>query len=43
MSTSFFKEARKMRNSSNFVAWMIRWEIIVDDNDIWEYIQGKVP
>ena len=33
MYTPFFKEAEKLRNSSNFVAWKIMLEIIVNDND----------
>jgi len=42
MSSSFFKEHEKLGDSSNFVAWKIRLEIIADNNDVLEYIQGKV-
>jgi len=41
MSTSYFKENEKLGDSSNFAAWKIRLEIVVDDNNVWEYIQGK--
>jgi len=43
MSSSFFKEHEKLGDSSNFVAWKIKLEIIVDNNDVLEYIRGKVP
>jgi len=43
MSSSFFKVNEKLGNSSNFVAWKIKLEIIADNNDVLEYIQGKVP
>ena len=42
MSSSFCKDYEKLGDSSNFLAWKIRLEIIVDNNDILEYIQGKV-
>ena len=42
MYNSFFKENEKFGNSSNFSAWKIKLEIIVEDNDGLEYIQGKV-
>jgi len=41
MSTSYFNEVEKLEDSSNFVTWKIRLEIIADDNDVWEYIQGE--
>jgi len=40
---SFFKENENLGNSSNFAAWKVRLEIIVDNTDVSEYIQGKVP
>ena len=40
--SSFFKENQKLGDSSNFVAWKFRLEIIDDNNDVFEYIQGKV-
>ena len=43
MYTSFFKENEKLCVSSNFFAWKIRLEIMVDNNDALEYIQGNVP
>ena len=43
MTTSYFKEVEKLGDSFNFAAWKIRLEIISDDNDVLEYIQGKVP
>lgn len=42
MSTSYFKKNEKLGDSSNFATWKIRLQIIADDNDVWEYIQGKV-
>jgi len=41
MSSYFFKEHEKLGDSSNFVAWKIRLEIIANNNDVLEYIQGK--
>ena len=32
-----------MGDSSNFVAWKVRLEIIAVNNDVLDYIQGKVP
>lgn len=43
MSTSYFKENEKLGDSSNYVAWKIRLEIILEDNNVLEYIQEKVP
>lgn len=40
--SSFFKENEKLHDSSNFVAWKVKLEIIVDNNDVLDYIQGKV-
>ena len=42
MSTSYFKNTYKLGDSSNFVAWKIRLEIISKDNDVLKYLQGKV-
>ena len=43
MYSSFFKENEKLGDSSNIVSCKIRLEIIVDNNDALEYIQGMVP
>lgn len=43
MSTSYFKGNEKLSESSNFSTWEIRLEVILDDNDVLEYLQGKVP
>jgi len=43
MYSSFFKENEKFGNSYNFATWKIKLEITTDKNDVWEYIQGKVP
>jgi len=43
MSTSFFKGDEKLSDSSNIVAWKIRLEVILYENDILEYVEGKVP
>jgi len=32
-----------MGDSSNFATWKVRLEIIVVNNDVLDYIQGKVP
>lgn len=42
MPTSYFKDNGKLDDSSNFAAWKIRLEFILDDNDVLEYVQGKV-
>lgn len=43
MYTSYFKDNEKLGDSSNFASWKIRLEVILDDNDVLEYEQGKVP
>lgn len=43
MSTSYFKDSEKLGDSSNFVAWKIRLEVTLDENDVLEYVEGKVP
>eukprot|EP00253_Pinus_taeda_P032761 PITA_32761 len=40
--SSSFKENEKLGDSSNFAARKVRLEIIVDNNDVMGYIQGKV-
>lgn len=40
---SFFKENENLGDSSNFVAWKVRSETICDNNNVLDYIQGKVP
>jgi len=42
MSSSFFKEHEKLGDSSNFFASNIKLEIIVDNNDVLEYIKIKL-
>lgn len=42
MSSSLFKENDKLGDSSNFSTWKIRLEIIIDNNDVLEYIQWKL-
>lgn len=32
-----------MGDSSSFVAWKIKLEVILNDNDVLEYVKGKVP
>ena len=32
-----------MGDSSNFAAWKFKLEIITDNNDVLDYIQGRVP
>jgi len=36
MSSSTFKEHERLGDASNFVAWKVRLEIIVDNNDVME-------
>lgn len=43
MSTSRFKDTETLVGSSNFVAWKIRLEVILDNDDVLEYMEGKVP
>jgi len=43
MSSSTFKEDENLGDTSNFVAWKVRFEIIADNNDVLEYIQGGMP
>ena len=43
MSSSTFKEHEKLGDASNFVAWKVKLEIITDNNDVLEYIQGRIP
>lgn len=43
MSISYFNNIEKLGDSSNFVAWKIVVEAILDDNDVLEYVEGKVP
>ena len=42
MSTSYFKDNEKLGDSSNFVSWNIKLRAILDDNDVLEYVQGKL-
>jgi len=37
------KDIAKLGDSSNFAAWKIKLEVILDDNDVLEYVEGKVP
>jgi len=32
-----------LQDTSNFVAWKVRLEIIAENNDVLEYIQGRMP
>lgn len=41
--TSYFKDNEKLGDSSNFFAWKISLEVILDDIDVLEYVKGKVP
>jgi len=41
--SSLFKENETLGNSSNFTAWKVKLEIIADNKDVLDYIQGKVP
>lgn len=43
MFTSYFKDNENLGDSSNFSAWKIRLEVVLDDNDVLEYVKGKVP
>jgi len=43
MSSSYIKDTEKLGDSSNFVTWKIKLEVILDDNDVLEYVEGKVP
>lgn len=43
MSTSYFKDVEKLGDSSNFVAWKVKLEVKLDENDVLEYVEGKVP
>jgi len=43
MSSSFFKEHENLGDSSKFVAWKVGLEIIADNNDVLDFIQGRVP
>jgi len=40
---SFFKSDEKLGDSSNFATWKVRLEIVADNNDVLDYIKGKVP
>ena len=42
MSSSTFEEHAKLGDTSNFVAQKVRLEIIADENNVFEYIQGKM-
>ena len=42
MSTTYFKDNEKLGELSNFPIWKIRLGVILDDNDVLEYVQGKV-
>jgi len=42
MPTSYFKDNEKLGDSSNFVSWNIKLRVILDDNDVLEYVQGKL-
>jgi len=42
MTTSFFKDSEKLGDSSNFDTWKIRLEVILDENDVLESVEGKV-
>lgn len=42
MSTSYFKDNENLVDSSNFSTWKIRLEVIMEENDVLEYVQGKV-
>jgi len=42
LSTSYFKDAEKLGDSSNFAAWNIRMEVTLDENDVLEYVEVKV-
>lgn len=40
MSPFTFKEHEKLGDASNFSTWKVRYEIIDNNNDVMEYIQG---
>lgn len=42
MSCSTFKKQEKLGDASKFVEWKVRLEIIADNNDVLEYIQGRM-
>jgi len=41
--TSYFKSDENLGDSSNFVAWKVRLDIVANNSDVLDYIQGKVP
>lgn len=41
MSSSYFKDIKRLGESSNFTAWKIRLEVALDENDVLEYVEGK--
>ena len=43
MSSFTFKEHEKLGDASSFAAWKVRLEIIAENNDVLEYIQGRIP
>ena len=43
MPFSFFKEHEKLGDSSKFVAWNVRLEIVTDNNHVLDFIEGRKP
>ena len=43
MSTSYFKIEEKLNVSSNYVVWRTKLDVTLDENDVLEYVEGKVP
>ena len=43
MSSYTFKEHENFGDASNFTTWKVRLEIIADNNDVLDFIQGRVP
>ena len=43
MSSSTFKEHEKLGEASSFATWKVTLEVIADNNDVLEYIQGRMP
>ncbi len=41
MTSSDFNIEEKLNDASNFVAWRARLDIILEDNVVMEYVEGK--
>ena len=42
MTNSYFKIEEKLNDASNFAAWRDILDLTLEENDVIEYVQGKV-